>query len=347
MSEKPEYDYTEIVRADIDQLLRWWNGTDPIPESAELRTQKFLDNVATSLMNRGDSGIAVLRQALRSTEIERQRAALGTLPLCQSMDHVLYYELQDTIDILWMSKQPELKASALVGAIRMDEDDLNPEVVKTLLDHPNEDLAAEARIYLSRVFPEQATSLLCGGLSHRHARVRFRACEEIQAKRLSRLIRAVRRLAEDRNEMVAVTARQALRSVEEGQVNCATGMCNLIALSLAVVAVVDLVIAHRLGTDPECEPVVLVLIALSLTVLVGVLNKRTARQIALDVLRGNWFVAALAGAFLSLFLLALHVRVRDFSFSIQEILFLIASGILLLKTGILRGPPTDSDEPEA
>lgn len=178
--------FSYIHDAPLDQLLRWWERSESLPQDFEVGG---FDEVAYALARHAE-GIAVLRTFLQSTDLERRSAALRFLG--QSG--------------VW-SGDPELRTIALRGFVELDFFPLTRADLQPLLEGANQRMAALVMVYLSRASSADSVPILWDALRSTNPRMREYACDEIGDRELEDLKEEVRALVNDTDPGVAEAAR--------------------------------------------------------------------------------------------------------------------------------------------
>lgn len=195
--------YDPIHNANLDQLLRWWDGSDPPPAGFE---DEYLDEVAYALSKAGPSGVAALHSSLDAEDIQRRRAAVYFLAEPRFFDEEVHGALLRAFE----SADLSLKTAALWGFMHLGRFPLGRAEVARLMRRRDERIAALAMCYLSRAFPSETVTILRVGLRSRNPRMREYACDEIGDRGISELSAELRPLLDDRDEYVAQSAQSNL-----------------------------------------------------------------------------------------------------------------------------------------
>jgi len=136
--------YSYIHEASLDQLLRWWNGIDPLPKDFEVGG---LDEVAYGLSKHRPEGVQALKRSLEASNLERHRSALYFLAFPDIADD----QVRAALVRAFRSEEPTLKYTALWGFIHLGYFPLQQASLTALMEGSDQRLAALAMVYLSRV----------------------------------------------------------------------------------------------------------------------------------------------------------------------------------------------------
>jgi hypothetical protein len=191
--------FSYIHNASLEQLLRWWERSQSLPDDFEVGG---FDEVAYAL-TKYPEGIAVLRTFLKAGDRERRSAALRFLAWPGIADEEVRTEL---IRAFWTA-DPEFRCIALWGFIHLGFFPLKRADLQPLLDGTDQQMAARAMLYLSRACPEDSVAILRDALRSTNPRMRDYACDEIGDREIEELKEEMRLLINDTDPDVSQTAR--------------------------------------------------------------------------------------------------------------------------------------------
>ncbi len=191
--------YCEIHNATLDQLLRWWDGSDDLPSNFE---EEGLDEVAFALTKHRPEGISRLSKSLDDPDLDRRDAAITFLAGTGTVDQ----RVIGAMHLAFHTGIPRLVNTVLhrciaIGHFPFSRNDLQPFAVG-----PDERLAARAMVYLSHAEPDNSVAILGDALASRNPRMREYACDEIGDRQIGELKDAMGALIADPDPDVASAA---------------------------------------------------------------------------------------------------------------------------------------------
>lgn len=197
----PQYEYAH--EAPYTQLVRWWDGQDPIPANFG---DEGLDWVASELVEHGDEGIALLKQALLpGVPAERRSAAIDALASPQVDD-----EEVDAAMLEDFTADPERRLPLLWSFIHMGSFPVDRETLESLTQNPDENLRAAKMVYLSRLLPDESSALLAAALADPSLPMKEAACDEIGEWGLVEFRPTIEAMLEDENPDIVAAAEGCL-----------------------------------------------------------------------------------------------------------------------------------------
>lgn len=191
--------YSYIHQAPFEQLLRWWDGIDPLPADFSVGG---IDEVAYALSRHRPEGVAVLKGFLEAGDLERRCGALRFLATPTIADN----EVRTALVRAFHSSERNLRYTALWGFIHLGYFPLARVELQPLLDSDDQRMAALAMVYQSWACPEDSVRILREALRSRNPRMREYACNEIGDRDIKELKNEMRLLAADIDSAVAQAA---------------------------------------------------------------------------------------------------------------------------------------------
>jgi hypothetical protein len=191
--------YSYIHHAPFEQLLRWWDGIDPLPADF---SEGGIDEVAYALSKHPPEGVGVLKRFLEASALARRRAALCFLAWPEVADE----EVRAALLRAFYSEDRDLRYTALWGYIDLNYFPLERAKLTTLLDADDQRMAALAMVYLSHAFPEDSVKILREALGSPNPRMREYACDEIGDRDIEELKSEMRMLLGDKDTRVVEAA---------------------------------------------------------------------------------------------------------------------------------------------
>ncbi len=201
--------YSYIDDASLTQLLRWWEGTDLLPEDFD---EDGIYEVAYALSTHKPEGVQTLKRFLESSDMLRRRATLHALADPEIADA----EIRAALITAFRSEDPALITAAFWGFIQLQYFPLEQSAIKALMEGMDQRLAALAMVYLSQACPDDSVSILRGALQSPNPRMREYACNEIGDRGIVELKDEMRTLLDDPDADVAQTAAYCLDQLEDG-----------------------------------------------------------------------------------------------------------------------------------
>lgn len=194
----PEYEFAH--EAPYEQLIRWWEGTDPIPASFG---DSGLDWVAAELVESGDEGIALLKKSLLpGAPADYRKAAIDALASPQVDDEEVNAAMLEDF-----TNEPGRRLSMLWNFIHMGSFPLTRETLESLTaGEESDELRAASMVYLSRLLPDESDALLAAALNDPSPAVVEAACDEIGEWGLANFREAVEKLLEHENPDIVSAA---------------------------------------------------------------------------------------------------------------------------------------------
>ncbi|MDB6079895.1 MAG: hypothetical protein JWO82_3642 [Akkermansiaceae bacterium] len=205
----PEYEYAH--EAPYTQLVRWWEGLDPIPANFG---DNGLDWVAAELVEHGEEGITLLKKAFApGAPAERRSAAIDALASPQVDD-----EEVDAAMLEDFTADPERRLTMLWNFIHMGSFPVDRETLESLTQTPDERLRAAKMVYLSRLLPEESGDLLAAALADPSVTMKEAACDEIGEWGLVEFRPQIEAMLEDENPDIVAAAEGCLDMLDLDEV---------------------------------------------------------------------------------------------------------------------------------
>jgi HEAT repeat protein len=191
--------YSYIYNASLGQLMRWWEGVDPLPVDFD---EDGIVEVACALSAHPSEGVAVLKRYLDAGDQLRRRSALYSLAWPEVADE----EVRSALLRAFYSEEREIRYTALWGFIHLSHYPLTRDTLTPLLDGEDQLMAALIMVYLSHACSEDAVSILREALKSQNPRMREFACDEIGDRDIGELKSEMRLLLADKDVSVAQAA---------------------------------------------------------------------------------------------------------------------------------------------
>jgi hypothetical protein len=192
--------YPELDHASFEQLTELWLGD--IPDWADSR-DSLLDEIAYSLAESGETGVAFLKGYGRADDLAQRRAAIYFL----SAKHIVDIDILQDLNAAFYDDDLGLKIRALLSYMNLEQFSVLRADIDALLCHPNDSLSAVAMQYLSRAYPAETIEILTQALSSPNPRQREYACDEVGDKGINELADQLKALLNDPDGRVQKTAR--------------------------------------------------------------------------------------------------------------------------------------------
>lgn len=200
-----------ISAASYEELTRWFDDNE-VPEWARI-SALFDTKVAGALSRSGSNGVQFLKAQLESSDSRKKHLALSALAHKDIADEAVVNHLVRAFE----DGHTEWKQFALHCLSRVECYPLKRAEVEPLLNSPDESLGAEAMIYLSHAYPEEATQILRAGLQSSNPVMRACACTEASFRNIRELRPEVEKLSGDSDEFVARSYRNGIEAFEYAQ----------------------------------------------------------------------------------------------------------------------------------
>ena len=190
--------YKELVDADFETLVKFWNGPPPTQEEENL----WYSEVAYAIRDFGDPGSAFLLKQLDSRDNSRLAEAIEALcwqpsrgeatPLSSDQQHQLGTHLLSYLD----HPHPIVVMRTIVGLASLKETGVKDRVL-ALKQHASPYVRGGVLMYLTRIFPSEAFGPLCEALSDESYIVRMSAIDELEDLTATEAIPLIRPLLRD------------------------------------------------------------------------------------------------------------------------------------------------------
>jgi hypothetical protein len=197
----PEYEFAH--EAPLEQLIRWWDGSDPLPASFG---DSGLEWVATEFVERGDDGISLLKKSLAAGAPKTHRtAAIDALASPQVDDEEVNAAMLEDF-----SSDPERRLTLLWNFIHMGSFPISREMLESLTTDAEEGLRAAKMVYLSRLLPDESNAILAAALADPSLAMKEAACDEIGEWSLAEFRPQIEKMLEDGDPDVVAAAEGCL-----------------------------------------------------------------------------------------------------------------------------------------
>jgi hypothetical protein len=192
--------YPELDQASFKQLTELWGGD--IPGWADSR-DSLLDEIAYSLAESGEAGVAFLKGYGRADDLAQRRAAVYFL----AAKHIIDVDILQDLDAAFYDDDLGLKIRALLSYMNLEQFSILRADIDALLDHPNDWVSAVAMQYLSRAYPAETIEILAQALSSPNPRQREYACDEVGDNYINELADQLKALLNDPDDRAQEAAR--------------------------------------------------------------------------------------------------------------------------------------------
>lgn len=199
--------YPELENIDLKDLIDYWHITEPL--DGKKYAASYYDELAFLIVNKGRNGRLFLNEQISKTNNSNKLESIlvhlsskeNPIPLNIFLEH-LKHEFFPVI------------SGAIEGLIIQEEIKAKNEVVK-LRFHESAYVRSSVLRFMSKLYPQEAPSLLIEALQDRHEIVRQSAIDEIDELQMTDAILTLRAFLNDSSPDVRQAAETAIENLED------------------------------------------------------------------------------------------------------------------------------------
>jgi hypothetical protein len=198
--------YPELDNLDLKDLIDYWHTTKPL--DGEEYAASYYDELAFLIADKGTAGHLFLNEQISKTNDYKLAAILVNLSSKENPipSNILFEHLKH--------KSFPVISGAIEGLIIQEETKAKNEVVK-LRFHESAYVRSSVLRFMSKLYPEEARSLLIEALQDRHEIVRQSAIDEIDELQMTDAIPTLRPFLNDSSPDVRQAAETAIENLED------------------------------------------------------------------------------------------------------------------------------------
>jgi HEAT repeat protein len=198
--------YPELENLDLKDLIEYWHTTEPL--DGEEYAASYYDELAFLIADKGTAGRLFLKEQISKTDDYKLASILVNLP---SKEHPIS---SNTLFKYLKHESSPIIGSAIEGLIIQEEIKAKNEVLK-LRFHESAYVRSSVLRFMSKLYPEEARSLLIKALQDRHEIVRQSAIDEIDELQMTNVIPTLRPFLNDSSPDVRQAAETAIENLED------------------------------------------------------------------------------------------------------------------------------------